>query len=118
MKILCETTGPFQIVDFDNGGAVIRAHRPSVAVNSHLVSSRAAAGQIRVLGSVSDEATDDEFAEYWKESDGDQKLAVAAFLEAYPVLDDDAPAVDVKPRKPKAPKAVEPAVVTTPAVTE
>lgn len=108
MKILCETTGPFQIVDFDNGGAVIRSHRPSVAVNSHLISSRAAIGQITVLGNVNDEATDDEFAVYWKETEGDKKLAVASFLEAYAVTDEPATVVTTeapKPRKGKNAKA-------------
>lgn len=82
MKILCETNGNFQLIDFGAGGNLIRAHRPSVVLGSSFVSSRAAIGQIKVLGNVSDEATDEEFEKYFDEA-GDAELAVAAFLEAF-----------------------------------
>lgn len=82
MKILCETNGSFQLVDFGNGGNTIQANRPSVVLGSPFISSRAAIGQIKVLGNVTDEATDAEFAEYFDASEN-AELAVAAFLEAY-----------------------------------
>lgn len=82
MKILCETNGSFQLVDFGNGGDVIKADRPSVVSGSPFVSARAALGQLKVLGNVNDEATDAEFEEYFKASDSSE-LAVASFLEAY-----------------------------------
>jgi len=92
MKLLCETTGDFQLVDFGNKGHTIRAFRPTVTPNTPFVSARGAAGQIRVLGNVSDEATDEEFEKYVKDSE-DMALAISAFLAAYPV--------EGSPEKPK-----------------
>jgi hypothetical protein len=86
MKILCETTGSFSLVDFGQAGAVIEAHRPSVVERSAFVSARAAVGQIRFLGDVTDEATDAEFAKYVDEAE-DMDLAVSAFLAAFAVED-------------------------------
>lgn len=104
MKILCETTGAFQLVDFDAASLVIRANRPTVAGNTYFVSSHAAGGRIRVLGNVNDEATDEEFAAYIRDSEGDLQLAIAAFLDAFQVEevsskveDDSAP--EVKPTR-------------------
>lgn len=106
MKILCETTGAFQLVDFEMGGAVIRSHRPCVVSQSHFVSAHAAAGRIRVLGNVNDEATDAEFAKYVKESDGDLQLAIESFMASFaldtPSAKDKAPgAEEVKDEKPR-----------------
>lgn len=84
-KIICETTGDFQLVDFGSEGRVIPAFRPSVSPLTAFVSQRAAAGQIRVLANVSEAATDEEFQKYLKDSDGDVTLAIEAFKSTYPV---------------------------------
>ncbi|MES0134505.1 hypothetical protein NKJ88_06015 [Mesorhizobium sp. M0016] len=82
MKILCETNGEFQLIDFGNGGNIVAAHRPSVVSGSPFISARAALGQIKVLGNLADEATDEEFVEYFVAAE-DAELAVASFLDAY-----------------------------------
>lgn len=82
-KLLVETTGPFELVDYSEGMTIIAHDRPSVATNSTFVQSRTALGQIRVLDNLTDEATDEEYAKYLKDSDGDQELALSAFKSAY-----------------------------------
>lgn len=82
MKVLCETTGEFALVDFSQGGAVIEAHRPSVVARSQFVSSRAMIGQVRFLADLRDEATDAEFAKYVEEAE-DIELAVSAFIASF-----------------------------------
>lgn len=83
MKALVNTTGPFSLVDYANGRETAEANRPSViTLSSPFFAQRAAAGQLLVLGHVNDEATDEEFAVYLQESEGEE-LAVAAFLGAY-----------------------------------
>lgn len=75
-KILIETTGEFELLDYSQSktGLIIRHDRPTVSVdNSHFVSQRAAAGQIKVLGTVNDEASDEEFQKYWDEAKTDVK---------------------------------------------
>lgn len=84
-KIICETTGEFQLVDYGNKGHIIRAFRPTVTANTQFVSQRAAANQIRVLATVSDEATDEEFENYLRDSDGDVALAVESFKTTYSI---------------------------------
>ena len=90
-KVICETTGAFQLVDYGNEGHVVPAFRPSVATLTAFLSARAAAGQLRVIANVSDEATDEEFQAYLKDSE-DVSLAIAAFTEAYSVESRAAPA--------------------------
>ena len=115
-KILIETKGDFELIDYSQSltGLVIRADRPTVSAdNSSFVSQRAAAGQIKVLGAVNDEATDEEFQKFWdeskvdadadvKETDSDEdkaaaeakakedqkRLAVDAFSSSYAVSDE------------------------------
>lgn len=83
-KVICETTGEFQLVDYGNEGRIVPAFRPAVATLTSFLSQRAAAGQIRVLANVSEEATDEEFQAYLKDSE-DVTLAIASFSEAYSV---------------------------------
>ncbi|CCV12941.1 hypothetical protein [Mesorhizobium sp. STM 4661] len=93
MKILCETNGSFQLIDFGNGGDIVAAERPSVVRGSPFISARAAIGQLKVLGNVADEATDEEFAEFFKSAE-DSQLAVSSFLDAY----SDEPTTKVAPK--------------------
>lgn len=106
-KILIETTGQFELVDFSQAGLVVQANRPTVSSDdSSFISSRASIGQVKTLATLSDEATDEEFEKYWTESKSEVKhkegasedevaqaeaeakqkqkeLAVAAFVDAY-----------------------------------
>ena len=111
-KILIETTSEFELVDFSQQGLVVQASRPTVSSDdSSFISQRASLRQVKVLGTLSDEATDEEFAKYWDESktevkysenatdeekakiDADAKakqreLAVASFSDAYALRDE------------------------------
>lgn len=82
-KILAETTGEFELVDFSYGGAIVAHNRPSVVESTTFIQSRTALGQIRVLDTLTDEATDAEFEKYYLESDKDAELAISAFKTAY-----------------------------------
>ncbi len=81
-KLLVETTGSFILIDFENG-TEIQDGRPTVVSESSFVSARAALGQIRVLDTLTDDATDEEFAKYFKESNGDTELAISAFKTSF-----------------------------------
>jgi hypothetical protein len=82
MKLLVETTSSISLID-SNTGAHIRHNRPCVVPPSQFLTSRAMAGQVRVLkDSLPDAASDVEFAQFWKECEGDQALAVDSFLSS------------------------------------
>lgn len=82
-KKLVETTGDFLLVDYQQGSLVINNDRPTVVEDTTFVSARAAANQIKVLANLDDEATDEEFAKYWRESDKDPRLAIDAYLSSF-----------------------------------
>lgn len=82
MKQLVETTGQFELVDFENG-TIIQADRPTVVVPTTFTSARAALGQVRFLANLKDEATDEEFAEYVKQTPDDIDFAIEAFKSAF-----------------------------------
>lgn len=82
MKILCETKGQFMLTDH---GQTVEADRPGVVVNTAFIANRVAVNQVAILGELTDAATDDEFLKYFKESKGDQALAVESFLAAFGV---------------------------------
>jgi len=84
MKLLLETTGGFQLQD-DTSRVLIRAVGLTVADKTSFVEWRAACGQIRIKAQLGDLATDEEWLAYLKASDGDETLAVASFLSAYPL---------------------------------
>ena len=81
-KHLVETTGSFELVDFSYKSQVLDSTRPSVVAMTTFIQGRVALGQVRVLGELSDESTDEEFVNYWKESE-DPALAVDAFLATF-----------------------------------
>ena len=82
-KVLVETTGPFQLLSMATFQG-IQAHRPSVIVMEPFFQARLGIGQVRVLcNNLKTEATDKEFAEFWKEAKGDKALAVQSFLAKY-----------------------------------
>lgn len=85
MKYLAETTGNFELYDQHGNGQIVAGDRPSVIENSSFVNQRVALEQIKYLGEVNDEATDEEFAKYWKESNNDSALAIDSFLASFGV---------------------------------
>lgn len=102
MKYLMETKGQFQLVDYATDNT-IQADRPSVIEMTRFFESRVALDQIRVLGKLKDEASDEEFVKYLAESEGDMELAVDSFLSAFGVTD------NVTEKVAKAEKDPEPA---------
>lgn len=86
-NFLMETTGAFMLSDIGNAGFVIEAHRPVVSLNTNFVQARVALGQIRLLGEVTLEATDEEFMNYLKDSDNDPELATSSFLESFKLVE-------------------------------
>ena len=84
MKLLVETTGQFQLICNDQR-QLIRFKGCTLVVNSAFVESRCIAGQLRLIAQVSDEATDGEWRQFEKECEGDQELAVAAFVSKFPL---------------------------------
>jgi hypothetical protein len=83
MYMLVETTGGFMLSDMTFPQAQVVPHfRPAVVRNSTFIQGRVALGQLKVHGELTEEATDEEFAKYWSESQ-DAKLAVNSFLSAY-----------------------------------
>lgn len=81
-KFLVETKGPYQLVDFGHRHQVVQSHRPSVVEQTAFIQTRVALAQLHVLGELDVEATDEEFAKYWSESE-DSALAVDSFLSAF-----------------------------------
>lgn len=82
-KILVETTGSFMLQD--SNGQEVQANRPCVVRRSQFIHSRTALGQLKVLGQLKDEATDAEFLQYFRDSEGDAPLAVESFLSKFSV---------------------------------
>lgn len=77
-KLLVETTGDFQLVDFHVGGFVIPHDRPSVVTSTMFVQTNIANGRLSVLAELPDEADDAGFVEALKGSK-DAEVAIAAF---------------------------------------
>jgi hypothetical protein len=94
MKFLAETTGGFMLVDMGTG-QTIQASRPSVIDRSPFVDARIALNQVVKIADLSAEATDGEFAEFWRES-GERDLAISSFLSKF---DASAPAEDAEAPK-------------------
>lgn len=84
MKILVSTTGAFQLMNSAQH-ELVRAKGITVVHKSLYWSEYIALGTVRVHGQVNDEATDAEWRETLRASDGDQVLALASFLDRYPV---------------------------------
>lgn len=79
MKALVETTGDFMLYNASTG-EVVEAHRPSLITEGYFLQAQLGLGQLRVLElGFPEEATDAEWAEWLKASDGDIPLATASF---------------------------------------
>jgi hypothetical protein len=96
LKLLVETTGKFMLLDL-GGNQQVPSQRPGVVARNTFIETRVAGDQLTILGQVSDEATDAEFAKYWAESE-DRDLAIESFMAAYPHEPKPAPAPAPKKR--------------------
>jgi len=96
MKVIVQTTGQFSLIDFAQK-AEINMGVPTVVRSTAFIEERLSMGQLKVLGQVGDNASQDEMAKYLSESDGDAELAVASFIAAFPV---DAPSEASEEEKP------------------
>ncbi|TPL42611.1 MULTISPECIES: hypothetical protein [unclassified Mesorhizobium] len=83
IKLLAETKGSFQLHDLAHKGQRIHARRPSVIENSHFIQDRIGRGQVRIISELKPEAADADFVAYMKESEGDEQLAIDAFLAEF-----------------------------------
>lgn len=84
MKILVSTTGSFQLMNSAQE-ELVRSEGLTVVTKSRYWSEYISLGSVEVHGQVNDEATDAEWLETLRESDGNQDLALASFLDRYPV---------------------------------
>jgi len=82
MKLLLETTGDFMLMDRSQDIS-IEADRPAVVSNTPFIEARLGMGNLRVLGQLNDEATDEEFKQYLRDCVGDVALAVESFLSSF-----------------------------------
>jgi hypothetical protein len=91
MKLLVETTGEFQLCG-PGPEQFARYNRPSVVTPSTFFDTHTAKGVVKVLGQLSDDASDEEFA---------AKPDVKAYLASHAWVDPDA-------KQAKAPKVATP----------
>jgi hypothetical protein len=111
--LLVETTGNFQLRDFSTS-KILRHEGATVVRNSTFIGERINAGQIRIIAQLNDEATDDEWLAYLRDSE-DEDLARAAFVDAFKIEQPLVKVVEVVPQ-PAAPAAPpEPAPAPAPA---
>jgi hypothetical protein len=101
-KLIVRTTGSFSLVTDD--GQYLDKKRGHVHANTAFIQQRLGSGELRILATVPDEATDAEFETYWRESNGDEALAVASFLSKF--APSEKPAHGEKPPKGTARPAV------------
>ena len=79
-KVLAETTKPIMLLE-PTSGQMLGHDRPYVIDYSSFFESRTGKGEIRIIeAELPDTATDKEFEECLKASDGDVALAVASFI--------------------------------------
>jgi len=84
MKILVSTTGSFQLMNSAQE-ELVRSEGITVVGKSQFWGEHISEGRVEVHGQVNDEASDAEWLETVRESDGDQELALASFIERFPV---------------------------------
>jgi hypothetical protein len=84
MKMLVETAGRYQLMDNDTR-TLIRHEGYTVVSRTTFVDKWVMLGQIKFVAEVADAATDAEWREYVKASDGDLQLALESFKANFPV---------------------------------
>lgn len=96
MKILVETSGPFQLMNSAQE-ELIRSEGLTVVHKSQFWGEHLSEGRVLIRAQVNDEATDAEWLDTLRESDGDEELALASFLDRFPVTAASARAPEPKP---------------------
>lgn len=81
MKLLVETTGPFILMDYSQD-KLVEHDRPTVVKHSNFIQLSVSQSRLKILGAVSDEATDAAFVEAL-EGSKDIVVAVEAFLAEF-----------------------------------
>lgn len=99
MKLLVYTTGSFQLMNSAQE-ELVRAEGLTVVHKSQFWAEHIASGQVLVEAQVNDEASDAEWLETLRESDGKQELALASFLDRFPVTAASARAPEPPPKPP------------------
>jgi hypothetical protein len=85
MKLLVATTGAFQL-RLEDTRDLVKAFGVSVVQSgSGFLNQNVGSGRIEILGKVGDEATQADWDDALKQSDGNQELALAAFQDEFPV---------------------------------
>lgn len=85
MKAVVETVGDIMLFDVLSG-SIIPHNRPAVLESGAFLQQQLALGQLVVHASgLPDEATDVEWAEWWKSSEGDLALAIESFKSKFEV---------------------------------
>jgi len=118
IKLLVETKGSFQLHDLAHRGQMIQARRPSVVENSHFIQDRIGRGQVSILGELQEEASDEDFAQYWrdaknKDGERDRQFAIDAFMSEFGREAVEKPAP--RPKKARQQKQAEPETSADPA---
>lgn len=103
MKLIVETKGNAQVYipGPDNHA---RHDRASVVNNSHVMTMKAASGELVVLAQVNDDATDVEFVNALEQAKGDKDLAIAAFVSEFPTEKEAEPEPEPEPEAEKPAK--------------
>jgi len=99
MKLLVSTSGPFQLC----GPGLeqwARHNRASVVRPSNFINVATSKGQLKVLGQLSDEATDEGFVATLVKGN-DHAAAAAAYAKAFAWVDPAAPKVEPEPEPAK-----------------
>ena len=87
MKVLVETTSNIMLLD-PNTGDAIDDMVPTLTVWTAFLEARAGLGQVRVLHrGFTNEATNEEWLDYLKASDGKLDLAITSFVSTFGLQD-------------------------------
>lgn len=83
MKAVVETVGDIMLFDVLSG-SILPHNRPAVLESGAFLQQQLALGQLVVHASgLPDEATDAEWAEWWKSCEGDLALAIESFKSKF-----------------------------------
>lgn len=81
-KVIVETTGSFILLNTDL--QEINCHRPTVVRKTGFVEQEAGNGRLKILAvKLPHEASDEEFLEFWIDSNKDKELAISSYCAAY-----------------------------------
>lgn len=90
MKALVKTLGSYMIMDISQRNNIVEAERPSVIEMTAFMHHRSAVNQIQVIEKdLPEDATDENFLSFWKDAEGDEKLAVESFMSQFSKQDEE-----------------------------